>query len=162
MNGDGLVSADEAKQYFPKFNLPQPVLKNVWAASCREGKSRGGLTQNDFELAMKHICHFLNSQQQQQPSSSSSSPAHFVPIRSSPSPSPMMMMGGGGMGSGGTTPMTPNIVVPSMGGGNNGAGAFNFAISNEEKSAYEKHFYGIAQGSVTINGMCVCGVVQFF
>lgn len=121
VDGDGRVSAEEAKTFFPRFNLPKQVLSNVWSQSSR---TPGGLTKEEFKNAMKLIFVFMNNS----PSS------QFVPIRSSPSPSPLQMMG-----------QSPSPMQMSPGQ------PVDFSLSPSERTAYEKHFYSLAQGNPVVN-----------
>ena len=73
VDGDSQISAEEAKNFFPRFGVPTPVLGNIWRMSSR---TKGGLTREEFKTSMRHIYAFMFS-------------ASFQPIRTTPSPGPL-------------------------------------------------------------------------
>eukprot|EP01080_Neovahlkampfia_damariscottae_P009056 gene9056-1153_t len=64
-DGDGGISAKEATAFFPKFDVPQPVLKYLWK-QCVSDPSKG-VQKHEFTTAMKIIYQAKQKQAQSMP-----------------------------------------------------------------------------------------------
>lgn len=124
---DGHLNAPEARNFFPRFGLPNEFLSVVWTQCVTDGTR--GMSRQDFARAMKFVYAETGKQQEAMPRGLNMSP---YPMGMNPSPVHHISM-----------PIGPSPVPHTPMYTGTGAGS-HFAISPQERSKYEESFMKLA------------------